>query len=131
MTRRLFDDPAFRPDGIKIYPTMVVENTELKQWHRQGRYEPYPDEVMTDLIAEMKKVVPPYVRISRVLRDIPAEYISGGLKHSMRDGVLKHLDEQGASCRCIRCREFGHRYRKTGSVSEPTLRSPGVRSFRR
>jgi elongator complex protein 3 len=122
MTRRLFDDPAFRPDGIKIYPTMVVEHTELEQWHQQGRYVPYLDEVMTDLIAEMKKVVPPYVRISRVLRDIPAEYISGGLKHSMRDGVQQRLSDAGIKCRCIRCREFGHRYRKTGSVTEPALR---------
>ncbi len=121
LTRKLFEDPAFRPDGLKIYPTMVVEGTELEKWHRDGRYRPYPDEVMTSLIAEMKKTVPPYVRISRVLRDIPAEYISGGLKNSLRDNVQKLLQSQGTACRCIRCREYGFR-RKTAQTGTPTLK---------
>ncbi|KTB48577.1 elongator complex protein 3 [Dehalogenimonas alkenigignens] len=122
LTRELFENPDFRPDGLKIYPTMVVENTELQRWHAEGRYEPYPDEVMTGLIAEMKKLVPPYVRISRVLRDIPAEYITGGLKNSMRDTVQQRLEEQGTSCRCIRCRELGHRQRLVVKAGLPSLR---------
>ena len=122
LTRELFDNPAFRPDGLKIYPTMVVEGTELEKWHHEGRYQPYSDVVMTTLIADMKKVVPPYVRISRVLRDIPAEYIVGGLKNSMRDGVQQRLLQQGAACRCIRCREFGHRQRKNLPIGKPSLR---------
>lgn len=121
LTRELFDNPDYRPDGLKIYPTMVVDNTELQRWHAGGRYTPYPDEVMTGLLAEMKKLVPPYVRISRVLRDIPAEYITGGLKNSLRDGVQKRLDEQGTSCRCIRCRELGHRRRRSMKSGPPLL----------
>ncbi|MEL7562148.1 tRNA uridine(34) 5-carboxymethylaminomethyl modification radical SAM/GNAT enzyme Elp3 [Dehalogenimonas sp. 4OHTPN] len=122
LTRELFDNPAYRPDGLKIYPTMVVDNTELQRWHLDGRYTPYPDEVMTDLIAEMKRLVPPYVRISRVLRDIPAEYITGGLKNSLRDGVQQRLSEQGASCLCIRCRELGHRQRRSLKSGLPSQR---------
>ena len=122
LTRKMFDDPDFRPDGLKIYPTMVVGGTELERWHQEGRYQPYLDDVMTSLIVEMKKVVPPYVRISRVLRDIPAEYITGGLKNSLRDGVQKLLLQQGVACRCIRCREYGFRQRKTAQLGTPSLK---------
>jgi elongator complex protein 3 len=45
LTALLFEDPRFRPDGLKIYPTMVVEGTELEQWFREGRYQPYDGEV--------------------------------------------------------------------------------------
>jgi len=120
MTQRLFSDQDFQPDGIKIYPTMVIENTELELWQRENRYQPYEDDVMVGLIAEMKINVPPYVRISRVLRDIPAEYITGGLKNSLRDGLKDRLDAQGFTCRCIRCREYGHRPMRPGV--QPSLR---------
>ena len=75
LTETLFSDPRFRPDGLKIYPTMVVQGTELEKWHQEGRYKPYDDETMLDLIANIKARVPKYVRISRVLRDIPAKFI--------------------------------------------------------
>ncbi|GAJ20605.1 unnamed protein product, partial [marine sediment metagenome] len=85
LSRMLFDDARFRPDGLKLYPTMVVAGTELEKWYREGRYQPYDDHTMFDLIAEIKSVVPKYVRISRVLRDIPPQFIVGGLKNSLRD----------------------------------------------
>jgi elongator complex protein 3 len=120
MTKELFSNPDFQPDGVKIYPTMVIENTELEKWQQEGRYSPYSDDKMINLIADMKKCVPPYVRISRVLRDIPAEYITGGIKNSMRDGVKDRLIAEGTGCRCIRCREYGHRHAKEGA--HPSLR---------
>jgi elongator complex protein 3 len=117
----LFDDPRFRPDGIKIYPTMVVEGTELEKWYRQNLYQPYPAEVMMDLIARIKSLVPKYVRISRVLRDIPAKFIVGGLRDSMRDPLRIRMDQMGLRCRCIRCREYGFRIRDGHQVGEPQL----------
>jgi elongator complex protein 3 len=99
---------------------MVIEHTELEKWQQEERYQPYPDDVMITLIAEMKKNVPSYVRISRVLRDIPSEYITGGLKNSIRDGVKDRLKAEGSGCRCIRCREYGHRPSTAGS--QPSLR---------
>ena len=80
LSRLLFADPRFRPDGLKIYPTMVVAGTELEKWFLDGRYRPYENDVMTGLIAAIKAEVPKYVRISRVLRDIPSKYIVGGLR---------------------------------------------------
>ncbi len=121
LARQLFSDDRFRPDGLKIYPTMVVEGTELEQWYRDGRYRPYPDDEMTALVADIKAIVPGYVRISRVLRDIPAGYIVGGLKDSLRDVVKLGMKRAGRECRCIRCREYGHRVRAGWETGEPRL----------
>jgi elongator complex protein 3 len=117
----LFSDSRYRPDGLKIYPTMVVEGTELEQWFRQGIYRPYPAEEMMDLIARIKALVPKYVRISRVLRDIPPKFIVGGLRDSMRDPLRIRMDRMGLRCRCIRCREYGFRVRDGRKVGEPRL----------
>ena len=121
MSRELFSDQRFRPDGLKIYPTMVVTGSELEQWYNEGRYRPYDDMTMTDLIADIKACVPPYVRISRVLRDIPGKFVIGGLRDSMRNGLKKRMAEQGVECRCIRCREYGHRLRSRRPIGEPKL----------
>ena len=118
----LFEDDAFRPDGLKIYPTMVVEGTELETWYREGKYIPYDNQVLLELLADLKSMVPPYVRISRVLRDIPAVYITGGPKDSLRKTVLKLLAEKGRSCNCIRCREYGHRLKQGIKPGSPSLK---------
>jgi elongator complex protein 3 len=122
MTRRLFEDPDFRPDGLKIYPTMVVSGTTLEGWWLAGRYQPYDDATMIDLVADIKAIVPPYVRISRVLRDIPVKFISAGLKDSLRGPVKARMHEKGTECHCIRCREFGHRRRDARPTGEPALK---------
>ena len=121
MAKRLFSDSAFRPDGLKLYPTMVVAGTELEQWYREGRYLPYDDEAMLNLIVEIKSIVPAYVRISRVLRDIPARFIVGGLKDSLRGEAKRRMKERGIECRCIRCREYGHRARDKREMGEPRM----------
>ena len=121
LSRMLFDDARFRPDGLKLYPTMVVAGTELEKWYREGRYQPYDDHTMVDLIAEIKSVVPRYVRISRVLRDIPPQFIVGGLKVSLRDMVKQRMQQKGMECKCIRCREYGHRLRDGWEIGEPQM----------
>ena len=122
MSRILFDDPRFKPDGLKLYPTMVVSGTELETWWKEGKYEPYADEVMFNLIADIKTMVPPYVRISRVLRDIPAKFIVAGLKNSLRGPVKQKLKAQGLECQCIRCREYGHRRREDKTSGNAALK---------
>lgn len=122
MSRRLFEDPRFRPDGLKIYPTMVVKGTELERWYADGRYRPYDDATVIDLVADVKAFVPPYVRISRVLRDIPVKFITAGIKDSLRGPVKRRMQEKGTECHCIRCREFGHRARDGMGGGEPVLK---------
>ena len=121
LSGELFSDSRFRPDGLKLYPTMVVRGTELEKWYREGRYIPYDNDTMIDLMANIKSLVPGYVRISRVLRDIPATFIVGGLKESVRDVVKQRMTEKGTRCRCIRCREYGHRLKAGWETGEPHL----------
>ena len=122
MTRQLFDDPRFRPDGLKIYPTMVVAGTELEKWYQEGRYHPYDNNTTLDLVADIKSIVPKYVRISRVLRDIPAKFITAGYKESLRGPVKKRMQSKGTECHCIRCREYGHRVAEGWQIGEPALK---------
>ncbi len=106
----LFSNTDYRPDMLKIYPTLVINGTELYNWWKQGKYSPYSDEELIDLIAKVKINLPPYVRIQRIMRDIPATLIQAGCKNSnLRQLVQQRLREINESCKCIRCREYGIR----------------------
>lgn len=104
--RRFWDDPALRPDEMKIYPTGLLRGTELYEHYQQGRYRPYTEEELTDLLVDCKRMVPEYCRLNRVMRDIPAPEIADGVTTSnLRQVVQKRLIDSGTPCRCIRCRE--------------------------
>jgi len=121
-TKLLFNDARYKPDGIKIYPTLVVTGTKLEQWYRQGKYTPYSMGEMTDLIADIKDVVPGYVRIPRVMRDIPTRFIVAGCRDlSLRSAVKEVMKKREAQCQCTRCREYGHRRREGWKTGTPTL----------
>lgn len=107
---QVFKNSAFKPDMIKIYPCLVIGKTKTYDWYLKGDYSPYSTEEAVSLIAEIKKQVPPWVRIMRVQRDIPARHIVAGVKKSnLRQLIQQKLFEQGEKCGCIRCREVGHR----------------------
>jgi len=73
---------------------MVVAGTELEKWYLEGRYRPYSNSMLLDLVADIKAIVPEYVRISRVLRDIPVKFITAGYKDSLRGpGQKKNAGE--------------------------------------
>ncbi|MFQ6076088.1 MAG: tRNA uridine(34) 5-carboxymethylaminomethyl modification radical SAM/GNAT enzyme Elp3 [Candidatus Bathyarchaeia archaeon] len=116
----IFEDPRFKPDMLKIYPCLVLRGTEVYEWWLRGEYQPYTTDEASDLILEIKKFIPPWVRIMRVQRDIPAQLIMAGVnKSNLRQLVLRRLKEQGLACRCIRCREVGHRALKDGVKPDP------------
>jgi elongator complex protein 3 len=107
---RVFEDPVFKPDMIKIYPCLVIAGTKAYDWYQKGAYKPYSTEEAANLIAEMKKMLPPWVRVMRVQRDIPAGLIVAGVdKSNLRQLVQQKLAQHGEHCTCIRCREVGHR----------------------
>ncbi|MFA6097982.1 MAG: tRNA uridine(34) 5-carboxymethylaminomethyl modification radical SAM/GNAT enzyme Elp3 [Patescibacteria group bacterium] len=100
--REVFSDPRWQPDMLKIYPCVVVKNSVLYRWYKKGKYHPYSDKTLIKLITRIKSVVPPYVRINRLVRDIPGpDIVAGNLKTNLR----QLLQNQGVKCRCIRCRE--------------------------
>jgi len=121
LSRRLFSDARFKPDGLKLYPTMVVEGTELEKWYREERYLPYDFDTMINLMVDIKSSVLKYVRISRVLRDIPPKFIVAGLKDSLRDVIKQRMKQQAIECKCIRCREYGHRAQNGWEIGEPRM----------
>ena len=104
--RQLFEDSAYRPDALKIYPCVVVETAELSEWWKDGRYQPYDDETLIELLIQLKSCVPPYVRIERVIRDIPSTSIQAGCRYTnLREEVQRRMASRGVRCACIRCRE--------------------------
>lgn len=108
--KRIFTDSDFKPDMIKIYPCLTIAGTKAYEWYQNGTYEPYTTEEAANLIAEIKKTIPTWVRLMRVQRDIPARLILAGVKKSdLRELVQTKLKAQGSRCQCIRCREVGHR----------------------
>ncbi len=118
----MLEDERFKPDMLKIYPTLVVAGTELHEMWKRGEYVPMSLEVATRLVADMKRLVPPWVRILRVQRDIPVQLIEAGVRKShLRELVAGELSAVGESCNCIRCREIGHTRISTGDAeSEDT-----------
>lgn len=106
---KLFSNSDFQPDGLKIYPCQVIENTEMAGWIEDGRHIPYTDDQLVDLIAKCKLLTPRYARIQSIMRAFPAEYIVGGSKYShLRMAAQALLKKQGKQCKCIRCREVGY-----------------------
>jgi elongator complex protein 3 len=105
----IFTDERFKPDMIKIYPTLVIHGTPLYDLWRDGQYIPLTTEHASRLIAQIKKDVPEWIRIQRIQRDIPAQQICTGIKKSnLRQLVETEMQTHHTSCRCIRCREIGH-----------------------
>ena len=110
MFKQLFSDDNFKPDMLKIYPCLVTEGSELYDMWKDGVYSPYTDEEAVDLIVEIKKILPKWVRTMRIQRDIPSTLIEAGVqKSNLGELVYNKLDENHINCQCIRCREIGHK----------------------
>ncbi|MFA6104980.1 MAG: tRNA uridine(34) 5-carboxymethylaminomethyl modification radical SAM/GNAT enzyme Elp3 [Patescibacteria group bacterium] len=109
MLREVFSDPGLRPDMIKIYPCTVVKGSELYDWLQQGKYHAYPTKDLVNIIKTFKSEVPRYVRISRLIRDIPGQHIEEGNRvTNLRQVIHEEMKNEGLVCRCLRCREAGH-----------------------
>jgi len=107
---RLWRDTALRPDELKIYPCMLLENTELFEFWQRGDYQPYSEEEIIEVLIACKLQVPAYVRINRIVRDIPTTNVVEGMtKANLRQVVQRHMAKRGLKCRCIRCREVRRR----------------------
>lgn len=110
MFKHLFNEPLFSPDMLKIYPCLVTEGSEFYDMWKKGEYEPYTTQQAVDLIVEVKKILPKWVRTMRIQRDIPATLIDAGVKKSnLGELVYNRLEEEDIQCQCIRCREVGHK----------------------
>ena len=105
--KELFENDQYRPDELKIYPALVIPDTELHELWMQGKYEPLGVESAIELLMRMKQIIPPYVRVKRISRDISEKEISEGAKiTNLRQLTHIRMKELGVRCSCIRCREI-------------------------
>ncbi|XP_004083723.1 elongator complex protein 3 [Oryzias latipes] len=103
-----FENPAFRPDGLKLYPTLVIRGTGLYELWKTGRYKSYTPSALVDLVARILALVPPWTRVYRVQRDIPMPLVSSGVEHgNLRELALARMKDMGTQCRDVRTREVG------------------------
>ena len=106
--KEVFLNPDFLPDMVKIYPCLVIEKTPLFELWKKGKFSPLDTEQASEIISEIKRIIPKWVRVMRIQRDIPSTVIVARVKHSnLREFVQKKMEEKGIECSCIRCREAG------------------------
>jgi len=110
--KKTFSDTNFRPDWLKIYPCVVCRGSKLYTIWKKGDYKPYTEKQLTKLLIEIKSLILPYwVRVGRLFRDIPSPKIEAGCKTSnLREFIQKEMKEKKLVCKCIRCREVKDNY---------------------
>ncbi|MBU2539685.1 tRNA uridine(34) 5-carboxymethylaminomethyl modification radical SAM/GNAT enzyme Elp3 [Patescibacteria group bacterium] len=108
----IFSNPDFQPDLLKIYPCAILKQAPLYKLWQAGKYKPYTEKQLISLLLKIKRRIPYYCRIQRLVRDIPSpSIITGPAKISNMRQVLKKLSKkQGWRCKCIRCREVSGDY---------------------
>ena len=114
-------DPGFLPDEIKLYPCALVSGTQLVQKYREGAWQPYDKDELVDVLVQDVLATPPYVRISRMIRDISATDILVGNKHTN----LRQMVEQELAAKDVASRVQEIRFREINqqqvSAAELTL----------
>lgn len=118
--REVFSNEDYMPDEIKVYPCEVIQGTELYRRYEEGEFDPISSEEAKERLKKAQKdIIPPHVRVKRVMRDIPSTEVDAGPQlTNMRQMALQELRQEGEKCRCIRCREAGHVKQKEGREPE-------------
>ncbi|MDO8265065.1 MAG: tRNA uridine(34) 5-carboxymethylaminomethyl modification radical SAM/GNAT enzyme Elp3, partial [Candidatus Parcubacteria bacterium] len=112
MFKEIFSNPDFQPDLLKIYPCALLKEAPLYRVWKKMDYKPYSEKQLISLIAAIKKEIPFYCRIQRIIRDFPSDKVAGGGAKisNLRQYLLKLQKDKGWKCRCIRCREVKGNY---------------------
>ncbi|KPI89325.1 putative Elongator-like Protein 3a [Leptomonas seymouri] len=108
--KAMFDDvlnsPYLQADQWKIYPCQTTPFSVIEQWFKDGKYHPYGLQNLVEVLLYAKARVHPWIRVNRVIRDIPVDYVLAGVEvTNLRQLLAVKLKERGERCRCIRCRE--------------------------
>jgi len=106
--KEFFENPDFRTDGLKIYPTLVIRGTQLYEMWKEGKYRNYSPDFLVEVVAKALALVPPWVRVYRIQRDIPMPLVTSGVESgNLRELVLRKMKEMNLACRDVRTREVG------------------------
>lgn len=112
MFKKIFSNPSFKPDQLKIYPCQVIQGSKLEEVYNQGKFKPYTKEETETILARMLKIVPEYCRVMRIMREIPPNYLTAGtIRIDLRKDVEEKLRTQKAEIKEIRFREIGFNLR--------------------
>lgn len=103
MFQTIFTDQAYCPDQLKIYPTVLTPGAPLIKLFQNKTWQPYSDQTLTELLVKIKALTPPWVRLARIIRDIPSTKILAGSKIT---NLRQVLQKKGVHCQCLRCREI-------------------------
>eukprot|EP01083_Nonionella_stella_P051015 135481_1 len=121
----VLNSTLIQADQWKIYPCQTTKYTVIRSWFEEGKYVPFKPQELLDLLIKVKCHVHPWIRLNRVIRDIPNQYIIGGNQiTNLRQFLEKHMAQYGAKCACIRCREI--RTKKIDQSNRVILK---IRSF--
>ena len=105
--KELFSNPNYQPDGLKIYPCMVMPGTPLYLQYQKGLFRPLRTKEAAEIVAKSKEFIPRYCRVYRVQRDIPTKVTIDGVGlTNFRQVVQELMKKNGTKCECIRCREI-------------------------
>lgn len=117
MFKELFLNPGFQPDLLKIYPCALLKEASLYNLWKKRKYRPYSRKTLINLIKEIKKEIPFYVRIQRIARDISSKKIVAGPAKisNMRQIIAEEIKKENWQCKCIRCREVRENYPPSSS----------------
>ena len=120
MFEQAINNPDLQFDDIKIYPTAVVKTfddkhivkSKILDMYSSGEFTPYSEKNLQDLIdvcIYYKTHINPWVRIQRLVRDIPTQDIASGYNgiSNLRQVIHTQMKKKGLSCNCIRCNEIG------------------------
>ncbi len=104
---RIFDDPDFRPDELKVYPCSLIESAQLMSYYESGEWRPYSHGELLEVVSGCMERTPSYCRLTRVIRDIPGtDIVDGNKLTNFRELAEAELDRAGRRSRDIRAREI-------------------------
>jgi ELP3 family radical SAM enzyme/protein acetyltransferase len=122
MIDMMLNDENLRFDQAKFYPFSSLDWTVTKQWEDKGENLHYSKEELMDVLIYAKSIVHPWIRLNRVIRDIPSDYITAGNDvPNLRQEVLEIMKKNGLTCRCIRCREIKNKKEPIENINKAQL----------
>jgi elongator complex protein 3 len=105
--RRLMTEADWLPDEVKLYPCVLVAGTGLCAHFDDGSWQPYEEDTLLDVLQADVLATPPFVRISRMVRDISAhDIVAGNKKCNLRQMVEARIEAAGGEIREMRWREL-------------------------
>ena len=123
MLDKMLYDPNLQADQWKIYPCEITPWTKIKEWYDKGEYKPYHDKYLIEILKNIKSKMHPWIRLNRIVRDIPSQYIYAGNKiPNLRQIILEEMAKEKKKCLCIRCREINNYYGKQTLIPSLIIR---------